>query len=171
MKTVELRRHTDNDGDQLTDEGVAAAREVGAWLTPPYDLWVSSGAERATQTLRIWQEVVGVDAPIEDNPGLRSEQEGRWREVYSKAGSGNLSAMRDADPEFVAAESAALGAALGAILDRLPDGGAALACGHSPTNEAAVLGLTGEIIDPMSKGAGVRVGQHEDGTFAVESLP
>lgn len=29
--------------------------------------------------------------------------------------------------------------------------------GHSPTNEAAVLGLTGEVVAPMAKGAGVLV--------------
>jgi hypothetical protein len=29
---VELRRHTDNDGDALTEEGVAAALRVGAGL-------------------------------------------------------------------------------------------------------------------------------------------
>jgi hypothetical protein len=34
---------------------------------------------------------------------------------------------------------------------------AALVVGHSPTNEAAVLGLTGEIVPPLAKGAGVLV--------------
>jgi hypothetical protein len=42
-------------------------------------------------------------------------------------------------------------------LDRLPEGGRALAVGHSPTNEAAVLGLTGSIVEPIAKGAGVLV--------------
>jgi phosphohistidine phosphatase SixA len=63
--------------------------------------------------------------------------------------------LRAADPELVDEDSAALGAALRRILDRLPDGGRALVVGHSPTNEAAVLGLTGEVIEPMAKGAGV----------------
>jgi phosphohistidine phosphatase SixA len=44
---------------------------------------------------------------------------------------------------------------LSRVLDRLSDGGRALVVGHSPTNEAAVLGLTGEIVAPMSKGSGV----------------
>jgi hypothetical protein len=41
--------------------------------------------------------------------------------------------------------------------------------GHSPTNEAAVLGLTGEIVAPLAKGAGVRVVAGGDG-YAVEPL-
>src|ERR671911_562884 len=59
------------------------------------------------------------------------------------------------DPELVREESAVLGAALRRVLDRLSERGRALAVGHSPTNEAAVLGLTGSLIEPMAKGAGV----------------
>jgi hypothetical protein len=36
-------------------------------------------------------------------------------------------------------------------------GGRALVVGHSPTNEAAVLGLTGETVEAMSKGSGVLI--------------
>jgi hypothetical protein len=89
--------------------------------------------------------------------GLRSEVEDRWRDAYKRAGSGDLEALREADPELVEKDSAVLGAALRRILERLPEGAKALAVGHSPTNEAAVLGLTGEIIEPMGKGAGVLV--------------
>lgn len=40
--------------------------------------------------------------------------------------------------------------------------------GHSPTNEAAVFGLTGVIVRPMGKGEGVVV--IEDGDeYAVEA--
>jgi hypothetical protein len=101
--------------------------------------------------------------------GLRSQREDRWRELYQEAGSGELSAMRAADPGFVAGEAAALGAALGRVLDRLADGERALAVGHSPTNEAAVLGLTGELVAPLGKGAGVLVTE-DDGTYRVEAL-
>lgn len=48
---VELRRHTDSDGDTLTEEGVRAALEIGRELSGGYALLVSSGAQRATQTL------------------------------------------------------------------------------------------------------------------------
>jgi hypothetical protein len=59
--------------------------------------------------------------------------------------------------------------ALGRALEALPDGGRALVVGHSPTNEAAVLGLTGEIVGPISKGAGVLLVAADQG-FRVESL-
>ncbi|MBV8734974.1 MAG: histidine phosphatase family protein, partial [Solirubrobacterales bacterium] len=48
---LELRRHTDNDGDVLTPEGVRSALEIGRALDGQYALLVSSGAQRATQTL------------------------------------------------------------------------------------------------------------------------
>ncbi len=171
VKTVELRRHTDNDGDELSDDGVQQARQVGATLTPPYDLFVSSGAQRATQTVAIWQEAVGDTSPIQQEPGLRSDQEDRWKRAYERAGSGDLASLRDADPELVDEDSAALGAALGSVFERIPPDGSSLACGHSPTNEAAVLGLTGVMVEPMGKGAGVRVVQADDGGWRVQELP
>jgi broad specificity phosphatase PhoE len=156
---VELRRHTDNDGDALSEEGVQAALEIGQQLAGGYALLVSTGAQRATQTLACFacalREPVPGGAIVE--AGLRSEVEDRWRQAYKRAGSGDLDSLRKADPELVAQDSAVLGAALRRVLDRLPDGGKALAVGHSPTNEAAVLGLTGEIIEPLGKGAGVLV--------------
>ena len=33
---LELRRHTNNDGDALTEEGIRAALEIGRRLTGPY---------------------------------------------------------------------------------------------------------------------------------------
>jgi broad specificity phosphatase PhoE len=170
MKTVELRRHTDNDGDRLSDDGVGHAREIAARLSLPYDLYVSTGAGRATQTLEIWRDAVGDERPIQDEIGLRSDHEDRWRQAYRTAGSGELARMREVDPEFVREEAASLGAALGSVFDRLPEGGKALVCGHSPTNEAAVLGLTGESIGALDKGAGVRVIQAHDGSYRVESM-
>jgi hypothetical protein len=50
MRRLEIRRHTDNDGDSLTEEGVSAALEIGARLEGPYEVVVSTGAQRATQT-------------------------------------------------------------------------------------------------------------------------
>jgi hypothetical protein len=41
--------------------------------------------------------------------------------------------------------------------------------GHSPTNEAAVIGLASEIVEPISRGGGVLV-VDEDGSFQVENL-
>jgi phosphohistidine phosphatase SixA len=78
-------------------------------------------------------------------------------------------ALRAADTELVAEDSATLATALRRFLDALPDGGHALVVGHSPTNEAAVLGLTGQIVEPISKGGGVLLVE-EDGAARVEKL-
>jgi phosphohistidine phosphatase SixA len=172
MRYVELRRHPDNDGDTLTQEGVTAAERIGqAGLRPPYALFASSGANRADQTLEILRRAAGQDElPIRAVPGLRSAVEDRWRETAKAAGKGaDLEAMRALDPALVETETRTLGQALRAIVDALPEGGRALVVGHSPTNEAAVLGLTGRLIKPLGKGEGVLVVEH-DGTFDVERL-
>jgi hypothetical protein len=170
-KYVELRRHTDADGDVLTPEGVSAAVETGSHFPGGYDLLVSTGAQRATQTLACFLAGLGKRVPqgVVVESGLRSHVEDRWRAAYEKAGSGTLQALREADPELVEEDSAALGAALRRVLESLPDGGRALVVGHSPTNEAAVLGLAGEIVEPISKGGGVLVVE-EDGAVRVEKL-
>ena len=158
-REIELRRHTDNEDDVLTAEGVEAALEIGARLRGGYHVAVSTGAQRATQTLACFLAALGQQVPggVVVEAGLRSDVEDRWRAAYQKAGSGELGALREADPDLVAEDSERLGAALRRVLDRLPDGGRALVVGHSPTNEAAVLGLTGEIVAPLAKGAGILV--------------
>jgi broad specificity phosphatase PhoE len=168
---VELRRHTDNDGDVLTPDGVAAALRLGDALAGGYRVAVSTGAQRATQTVGCLLAARGEVVPdgLVVEPGLRSAREDRWRALYREAGSGELPAMRSTDPGFVAEEAAALGAALGRVLERLGDGDRALAVGHSPTNEAAVLGLTGTLIAPLAKGAGVLIAE-DQGTFQVDTL-
>ena len=170
-KEIELRRHTDAEDDVLTADGVAAALEIGARLQGGYHLAVSTGAQRATQTLACFLGALGQKVPggVVIEPGLRSRIEDRWRAAYEKAGSGALTALRDADAELVADDSERLGAALRRVLDALPEGGRALVVGHSPTNEAAVLGLTGEIVAPLGKGAGVFVRAGDDG-YLVEPL-
>jgi broad specificity phosphatase PhoE len=170
-KYVELRRHTDNEADVLTPEGVRAAVEIGSHLAGGYNLLVSTGAQRATQTLACFLAGLGEKVPhgVVVEPGLRSSAEDRWRAAYEQAGSGTLQALREADPGLVEEDSAALAAALRRVLESLPDGGRALVVGHSPTNEAAVLGLTDEIVEPISKGGGVLVVE-EDGATRVEKL-
>ncbi|MPZ71150.1 MAG: hypothetical protein GEU71_16735 [Actinobacteria bacterium] len=76
--------------------------------------------------------------------------------------------LRRADPDLVAEDSARLAVGLRNLLARLPDGGRALAVGHSPTNEAAVFGLTGEVVPPLGKGEGVLVIRTDD-QYRVES--
>jgi broad specificity phosphatase PhoE len=167
-KVVELRRHTDNDGDVLSDEGIAAAIEVGGRLRGDYDLAVSSGAQRATQTIACFLASLGqrVSQGVIVEPRFKSEVEDRWREAYEGGGGGDIASFRKADPDLVASESDALGRALADVFERLPEGGRALIVGHSPMQEAAVYGLTGEEIKPLSKGAGVSV-REESGSYRV----
>lgn len=170
-KAIELRRHTANDGDVLTDEGVSQALEVGRRLEARYDLLVSTGAQRATQSLACFlaglgkPQVVGV---VVDSR-FRSEVEDRWYRAYQEAGAGDLASFQRADPDLVEDESQSLAVALREVFEALPEDGRALIVGHSPMHEAAVFGLTGEIIDPISKGAGVSITETADG-YVVEPL-
>jgi phosphohistidine phosphatase SixA len=172
MRYVELRRHTDNDGDRLTAQGVADAEAIGRdGLHPPYAALVSTGAARATQMLEILRHAAGQeDVEITEEPGLRSAVEDRWREAAKAAGKGaSIEDMRDVDAALVDHECRQLGAALRSVVERLPDGARALVVGHSPTNEAAVAGLTGEVVEPLAKGAGVLVTE-DTGRYRVQPL-
>ncbi len=170
-KTIDLIRHTDNDGDALSTEGVEAACDLAERLEEGYSICVSTGAQRATQTIACI--LAGLRKPVPEGvivvAGLRSDNEDRWREIAGRIDGSELAAFRSADREFAAAESSRLGEALGSVFDRLADGERALVVGHSPTNEAAVAGLTGQEVDPMSKGAGVRITRSGE-EFTVEEL-
>jgi phosphohistidine phosphatase SixA len=169
---VELRRHTDADGDALTPDGVRAAVEIGRRLEGEYDLLVSSGAQRATQTLACFLAGMGRTVPrgVVVDSGFRSSVEDRWFAAARHAEGKDLEAFRKVDPELVEKESALLGGVLRTLFESLPDGGRALVVGHSPTTEAAVLGLTGQAIGPVAKGAGVCVVE-DAGDYRVTSLP
>ena len=165
MRYVELFRHTDNDGDALTPDGVAAAEAIGRErLSPPYAFFGSTGAHRATQMVEILRRAARQeDVPVTVTAGLRSSVEDRWRAAAKSAGKGaTVERMRAVDANLVEEESLLLGRALRAVLDALPDGGRALVVGHSPTNEAAVLGLTGDVVGPMGKGDAVLVTEDRD---------
>ena len=171
-KYVELRRHTASDGDRLTEQGVRDAVAIGRRLTRQYDLLVSSGAQRATQTLACMLAGCSVvqECGVVVDADFRSEVEERWFAAAKASGGGDLETFRTVDPELVDAEARRFGAALRRIFDGLPEGGRALVVGHSPMQETAVLGLVGEVVAPISKGAGVRV-TSEGGGFHVEPLP
>jgi hypothetical protein len=78
--------------------------------------------------------------------------ENRWREAAKAAGQGaDLDAMRAIDPDLVERESLLLGSAPRQVVDGVPEGGRRW-WGHSPTTEAAVLGLTGRVVPPLGKG-------------------
>ena len=88
MRCVELRRHTDNDGDRLSEQGVADAEAIGrTGLHSPYAAFVSTGAERASEMLHLLRRTAGQDElPITTEIGLRSAVEDRWREAAKAAG-------------------------------------------------------------------------------------
>jgi hypothetical protein len=172
MRSLELLRHTDNDGDKLSPEGIASAEAIGGEkLTPPYDVFASTGAGRATEMVEILRRIVGQDdAPVIEVRGLRSSVEDRWRTAANAAGKGaDVEAIRAIDPDLVEKESVLLGGALRGVFDMLPDGGRALVVGHSPTNEAAVLGLAGAVVGPLGKGEGVLVVE-DGGRFEVRPM-
>ena len=171
MKELEIRRHTDNDDDVLSDEGVEAAVDLGRRLDGEWALVVSTGAQRATQTAACILAGAGarVDRGVVVIPEFRSDVEDQWRAAYSDAGSGHLDDLKTADPELVEQDSKVLSDALREVLDRIDDGERALIIGHSPTSEAGILGLTGETIEPLSKGAGALVRVDGD-SFEVETL-
>jgi phosphohistidine phosphatase SixA len=172
MRYVELRRHTDNDGDKLSEQGVADAEAIGkAGLHRPYAAFVSTGAERATEMLSILRRAAGQeDIPITVEAGLRSSVEDRWREAAKVAGKGaTIEDMRAVDSDLVEHETQLLGSVLRRVVAGLPDGGRALVVGHSPTNEAAVLGLAGQTVSPLGKGEGVLVVE-DGGRFQVRRL-
>lgn len=173
MRSVELFRHTDNDGDSLSAEGIAAAESIGRdRLTPPYALYGSTGARRATQMTELLRGAVGQEeVSVTVVAGLRSSVEDRWRTAAAAAGKGaTVDDLRSVDPDLVEKESLLLGNALRAVFDGLADGERALVVGHSPTNEAAVLGLTGEIVGPLGKGDVVLVVE-DQGSFQVSPMP
>ena len=172
MRYVELRRHTDNDADRLSEQGVADAEAIGqTGLHPPYVAFVSTGAERATEMLRILRRAAGQDeVPISIWTGLRSGVEDRWREAAKAAGKGaSIDEMRAVDPDLVEHETVLLGSVLQQLVEGLPESGRALVVGHSPTNEAAVCGLVGQTIAAMGKGEGVLVVE-DGGRYGVRPL-
>ena len=75
----------------------------------------------------------------------------------------DLEALRRVDPDLVEKEAMLLGAALRFVFDALPDDGRALVVGHSPTNEAAVLGLAAEVVAPrLQRGRGTGRGRRHE---------
>jgi broad specificity phosphatase PhoE len=170
-KSVELRRHTAADGDVLTAEGVRDALDIGSSLVQGCDVAISSGAQRATQTLACFLAGSGakVAGGVVVDARFRSDVEDRWKAAYKAAGSGDIASFRRVDADLVDTESELLGQALRDVFDRLPEGGRALVVGHSPMQEVAVYGLTGETVKPLSKGAGVLVTQ-DAGSYSIEQL-
>ncbi len=158
MRYAELRRPTGNQGDRLTPRGVADAEMTGReGLHPPYAAFVSAGAARATQMPEILRHAAGQDdTPITAATGLRSPAENRWRDAARAAGQrADPEDIRAIDPDLAERESLLPASVLRQVAEGLPEGGRALAAGHSPASEAAVPGLAGRVVPPPGKGQGV----------------
>jgi broad specificity phosphatase PhoE len=171
-KSVELRRHTASEGDVLTTDGIETAVRIGSTLAGDYQLLITTGAQRATQTLACFLAGMGrtVDSGVRVDERFRSSVEDRWSNAYKRAGAGDIESFRAVDPELVESESVHLSKALKDLFEELPEGGRALVVGHSPMHEAAIYGLTGETVDPIKKGAGVLLVTEDERTYRVEPL-
>jgi broad specificity phosphatase PhoE len=163
MRSLELRRHSrrDPDADELTEEGRQLALTVGKDLPGGYDALFTSPATRAAQTAAWFLRGLGQQLPAIHGvvDGLASPVEDRWRSSAKGAGMGRLDAIEKADPDLVEKESARLADTVRGLLGEVPEGGRGLAVGHSPLVEAAVYGLTGEVIEPLSECEGVLLEQ------------
>ena len=166
-KTIELRRHTANDGDVLTAEGVADAVRIGRGLKGP-DIVVTSGAQRATQAAACFLAGMGAEVPggVVIDEGFRSLFEDRWRAIYAETKRGDLEAFLLADRAFVEGEARRFRGALERVVSHTPDDGRALVVGHSPMLEAAVWGVTQTAIPALGKGRAVSL-VYADGTFTL----
>jgi phosphohistidine phosphatase SixA len=146
LKTLEIRRHArrDPDEDALSPEGRAQAEDVGRTLTGGYDVVFVSPAKRAAETAAWFLRATGQQLPEHAViPGL--------------AGDGT-----DNSPEQ-------LGEVLHAAIAAIPEGGCALAVGHTPLIEQAVQGLTSREIPPLAECEGVLL-TDDGGEIRVEEL-
>ena len=147
MRTLELRRHARRDpqADRLAAEGRVQAEEVGRSLEGPFAFVFVSPAERAAETVAFFLRGMGQQLPPHAVvPGLAAHD-------------------NDGSP-------LAMAGVVSALLDTITDGGRALAVGHTPLIEHAVLGLTGRELEPLGECEGVRLTQSEDGHIEVEEL-
>jgi broad specificity phosphatase PhoE len=170
MRSLELRRHSkrDPDADELTEEGRALALRVGKDLPGGYDALFTSPATRAAQTAAWFLRGLGQQLPAIHgvSEGLASPVEDRWRSSSKTAGTGRIDVIEKVDAELVEKESARLAETTRGLLAEVPEGGRGLAVGHSPLMEAAVYGLTGQVIEPLSECEGALLEQ-DDGEIRL----
>jgi broad specificity phosphatase PhoE len=166
VRALELRRHAprDPEADRLSPEGRRLAEETGRDLPGGYAVLFSSPAKRAAETAAWFLRGLGQRLPGGHgvSEGLGSAMEDRWRAAAKAAGTGRVDAVRRQDPELVDEESQRLAGGVRELLAHVPEGGRGLAVGHSPLIEAAVLGLTGRVVDPLKECEGVLLEDHGD---------
>jgi phosphohistidine phosphatase SixA len=147
VRTLELRRHArrDPDADRLSPEGRVQAEDVGRSLEGPFAFVFVSPAERAAETVAFFLRGLGQQLPPHAVvPGLAAQD-------------------NDGSP-------LAMAGVVSALLDTVAEGERALAVGHTPLIERAVLGLTGRELEPLGECEGVRLMRAEDGHIEVAEL-
>src|SRR5438132_11076730 len=99
------------------------AVEIGRRLPGGYDVLISSGAQRATQTAACFLAGMGraVTAGVIVNSGFRSKVEDRWFAAARNAHGQDLNAFRKVDADLVDQEARLLGRALESVLQSLPE--------------------------------------------------
>jgi broad specificity phosphatase PhoE len=166
VRSLELRRHAprDPEEDLLSAEGRAEAERVGRDLPGGYVAVFTSPAKRAAETAAWFLRGLGQQLPQRHGvaESLGTSAEDRWRAAAKAAGTGRIDAVRTRDPDLVEEESARLAAGARELLTGVPEGGRALAVGHSPLIEAAVFGLTGVTLEPLRECEGILL-QEEGG--------
>jgi broad specificity phosphatase PhoE len=172
VKTLELRRHAIRDpaADALSPEGRSQAETVGRGLPLDYSVLFVSPAQRTAETMAYFLRGSGQGLPTHAViAGLGSEQEDRWRVAGKAAGSSRLDAIRAQDADLVREESNRLADVVKELVQRIPEGGRGLAVGHSPLIEAAVYGLLGVLIEPLSECEGVALTSADQG-YRIQEL-
>lgn len=130
--------------DRLSLQGRAQAVEVGRTLAGGYAAVFVSPARRAAETAVGFLTGPGEpDAELEVIPGLGGDGT-------------NGSPVQ-------------LGAVVGGLLARIPEGGRGLAVGHTPLIETAIEELTGRVIEPLAECEGVLLTE-DGGELRVEEL-
>ena len=147
MRTLELRRHARRDpqADRLSPVGRVEAEEVGRSFGGPFAFVFVSPAERAAETVAFFLRGSGQQLPPHAVvPGLAAQD-------------------NDGSP-------LAMAGVLSALLDTIGEGERALAVGHTPLIERAVLGLTGHELEPLGECEGVVLTKEDDGHIEVLEL-
>jgi phosphohistidine phosphatase SixA len=142
LKQLDLYRHAQRDpnADKLSPEGIARAEDVGRSMPRDYAVVFISPKKRAAETVAWLLRGSGQQLPPHSI-------------VEGLAGS----------PDEIVA-------VVDGLFAEIPDGGKALAVGHTPLVEEAALGLTGTVVQPLAECEGIRLIRDEDGTTTLEEL-
>ena len=173
MRTIEFRRHAEREpnADALSREGRSHAEEVGRTLRTDYAVVFISPARRAAETAAWFLRTSGQQLPQHAVvAGLLSDQEQRWRNSGKAAGSARIDAIAAQDPELVQSEGERLKALVEGLFEQVPEGGTALAVGHTPLIEMGVYAVTGVVIEPLSECQGVSLTRSDEGEYRLSEL-